>query len=93
MFVELLEFQGRHMPALIGTILPERCAHLPFVQGSRRAEGPARLRPIPGQMLVRAFIGLFMSYAITACFFSRVTASEQPTQGAGDLRGHPPARV
>jgi hypothetical protein len=87
MFIELVELEGRHMPDLIGTILPELLRTIqPFARGDPEtapegAPAGSRLRPIPGQLLFRAFIGLFFSYYITDMFFSRVTASEQPTQG------------
>ena len=87
MFIELVELEGRHMPDLIGTILPELMRTIkPFARRDPEAAPQAtsagsRLRPIPGQLLFRAFIGLFFSYYITDMFFSRVTAGEQPTQG------------
>jgi AcrR family transcriptional regulator len=87
MFIELVELEGRHMPDLIGTILPELMRTIqPFARGEpgaapETAPAGSRLRPIPGQLLFRAFIGLFFSYYITDMFFSRVAAGEQPTQG------------
>src|SRR4030066_68920 len=80
--VALVELGGRPMPDLIGPILPELMRTIqPFARGEpgaapETAPAGSRLRPIPGQLLFRAFIGLFFSYYITDMFFSRVAASE-----------------
>jgi AcrR family transcriptional regulator len=60
MFIELVEFNGRHVPDLIQDIVPQLMA---FAQ--RFAEKPGEIKPIPLPVLMRAFIGLFFSYTIT----------------------------
>src|SRR4030042_5856883 len=60
MFIELLEFQARHAPRLAEELLP---GFLSFFE--RVLQTGARLRPIPPILFGRAFLGLFMSYAIT----------------------------
>jgi AcrR family transcriptional regulator len=60
MFIELVEFKGRHVPQLFDIVFPQI---LSFVQ--RIAEMQSSLRPIPLPVLLRAFIGLFFSYYIT----------------------------
>ncbi len=67
MFVELLEFGGRHAGSLAGEFL----AGVPrFVTRLHEAEGT--LRPVPPLIVARAFVGLFMSYAISQAFFNQV---------------------
>jgi len=60
MFIEIIEFQGRHASALVGRFLPQL---LEFVERLKQAE--PSIRPYPDVILARAFFGLFMSYAIT----------------------------
>jgi AcrR family transcriptional regulator len=60
MFVELVEFEGRHVPQLFEAFFPPM---MEFAQRFTQASGP--LRPIPLPILLRAFIGLFFSYFIT----------------------------
>ena len=60
MFVELVEFEGRHIPQLFEIFFPPL---LEFAQRFAQARGP--LRPIPLPMLLRAFLGLFFSYFMT----------------------------
>src|SRR3990172_5395521 len=65
MFIELVELEGRHMPDRIGTILPELLRTIqPFARGDpatapEGAPAGSRLRPIPRQLLFRAFILFF----------------------------------
>jgi AcrR family transcriptional regulator len=60
MFVELVEFEGRHFPQLFELIYPQA---MRFVQRVMRAQGT--LRPIPPPTVLRAFLGLFFSYFMT----------------------------
>lgn len=60
MFIELVEFNGKHVPELFHAILPE-VAQLAQVFSEK--QGP--LRPIPLPILARSFAGLFFSYYIT----------------------------
>jgi AcrR family transcriptional regulator len=60
MFIEQVEFNGKHIAQLIKQYYPglkEFGARLQQVRGS--------LRPIPQPVLLRAFIGLFFSYYMT----------------------------
>ena len=79
-FVELLEFQGRHIPALAGEFLPSALA---FVQRLQQADG--RLRPFPPMLVVRAIGGVFMSYAISQAFFSRLPGFADDPQALDGL--------
>jgi len=60
MFVELVEFEGKHVSELFELFFPPL---IEFAQRFAQARGP--LRPIPLPILLRAFIGLFFSYFIT----------------------------
>jgi AcrR family transcriptional regulator len=71
MFVELLEFKGRHAPFLAEEFLPGAGA---FVIRLQQAEG--RLRPYPPIIIARAFFGLVMSYAVSVAFFKDIPLVE-----------------
>lgn len=60
MFIELVEFRGKHTPELYATLLPDVLAI-----GEIFAGKSGRLRAIPRPILVRSFAGLFFSYYIT----------------------------
>ena len=66
MFIEIVEFQGRHFTASFAAGVPEVMElvgrFMPF---------ETQLRPIPPFTLARAFIGLFFSYFITDIFLPR----------------------
>jgi len=66
MFIELVEFKGKHLPQLVENYFQNV---LRFTE--RFLEGKAELRPIPPLMLVRAFIGLFFSYIMTELMIAR----------------------
>jgi AcrR family transcriptional regulator len=67
MFIELLEFQGRHAGFLAEELLP---GALTFMRRLQQAKG--RLRPYSPMIIARAFFGLLMSYAVTVSFFRQV---------------------
>jgi AcrR family transcriptional regulator len=60
MFIELVEFEGKHIPQLFETFFPPLMA---FASQFQQVRGP--LRDIPLPIVLRAFIGLFFSYFIT----------------------------
>lgn len=60
MLTEIVEFKGQHVPQVFAKIFP---TVLPL--GQRLASLPGSVRPIPGPVLVRAFLGMFFSYYIT----------------------------
>ncbi len=64
-FIELVEFDGRHMQTIFIEVLPELQAIL--------EEFPTwadTLRPVPLPLLLRAFVGLFFSYILSAQIMS-----------------------
>ncbi len=67
MFTELLEFQGKHYGLVAGVVLPRA---LRVVQHMREID--PRMRDLPPILVVRAFIGLFISYSITVSFLGDV---------------------
>lgn len=60
MFIELVEFNGAHIPALYARILPEMAPLLDVVHAHT-----SELRAVPPPVLARSFLGLFFSYYIT----------------------------
>jgi AcrR family transcriptional regulator len=59
-FIELVEFEGKHVPQLFQMFFPPLMG---FVQRFQQVRG--ELQPIPLPVVLRAFIGLFFSYVIT----------------------------
>jgi len=60
MFIELVEFNGVHVPALYERIMPEAAPLLDAVHANAGA-----LRDIPTPLLARSFLGFFFAYYIT----------------------------
>ncbi len=60
MFIEVVEFDNRHLAGLIEKLLPDLQR---FVQGLYTRRGS--LRAFPPVVIMRSFIGLFFSYFIT----------------------------
>ena len=60
MFIEIVEFNGRHIPELYMAIYLEMVTIGEIFKGKR-----GRLRKLPMNILVRSFAGLFFSYYIT----------------------------
>jgi AcrR family transcriptional regulator len=66
MFIEMVEFNGRHIPQLFQIIFPQV---MEFAQ--RLMQEREELRPIPLPILLRAFIGLFFSYTLTEILMAK----------------------
>ncbi|MFZ6027014.1 MAG: TetR/AcrR family transcriptional regulator [Chloroflexota bacterium] len=60
MFIELVEFNGQHIPSLFQHIFPQI---IPVVE--RFITSGSHLRPIPLPLLARAFMGMFFSFYMT----------------------------
>jgi AcrR family transcriptional regulator len=72
-FIELVEFEGKHVPQLFQAFFPPA---MEFIQRFQRVRG--KLQPIPLPVVLRAFIGLFFSYVITGLLIgSQLPASAQ----------------
>jgi len=78
MFIELVEFDGKHLPELFQAFFPKVMF---FSDQLVQREGP--LRPIPPPVLIRAFIGLFLSFVITELLIGKYLPPDQ-SQGALD---------
>ena len=59
-FTELVEFQGRHLQQIADRVMPSLMAF-----GSRFAQRRGSLRPIPMPVMLRTFIGLFISHLLS----------------------------
>ncbi len=75
MFIELVEFNGKHVPQIFELIFPHVLA---FIQ--RNLANRSELRPLPPVLVIRAFIGLFFSYLITDILI----ADQLPPEGNQD---------
>ena len=76
MLIELVEFEGRHAPLLIGQFLPL----VTSLAERLRPEGRNRVE-IPPLVLARAFLGMFFSYYITDRLLGRSMPARM--RGAG----------
>jgi AcrR family transcriptional regulator len=65
MFIEMVEFKGRHLPGLIDRVLPMAAG---LAKRFESAQGRGEIRPLPPLLIMRAFLGLFVSYYITEQF-------------------------
>jgi AcrR family transcriptional regulator len=79
MFIELVEFNGQHIPQIFQMMYPQV---LEFAH--RFTEGQEALRPIPLPIIIRAFIGLFFSYILTELLLAR----QMPTEMQEDALEH-----
>ena len=79
MFIELVEFNGMHIPQIFELIFPQV---LEFIQ--RNLADRPELRPLPPVLIIRAFIGLFFSYLITDILI----ADQLPPEGNQDALDH-----
>jgi len=83
MFIEIVEFNARHIPDLYRIILPEIFQIGSILHGKR-----GRLRSISTNILVRSFAGLFFSYYITGLMannLSGITNDEASLSQVVDL--------
>jgi AcrR family transcriptional regulator len=76
MFVELIEFQGRHAGEIGRTLLPQLVT---FIERLRAAE--ERLRPVPSILLARIFFGQFFAYVMTATLLRDIPGFEANAAG------------
>jgi AcrR family transcriptional regulator len=59
--IELIECQGRHLPALIGKLMPSLLGFMERLKATDRT-----LRPLPPRVLAQFFIGSLVSYWFTS---------------------------
>src|SRR3990170_1569678 len=80
MFIEIIEFQGRHASGLVGRFLPQL---LEFVERLRQVDG--RAFRYPDIIVARAFFGLFMSYAITVVILGQAPGFRDDPKDLADF--------
>ena len=73
MFIELVEFNGKHVPLLIREIAPKI---LPVFERLVRMQKD--LRPIHPAVLLRSFLGMFFSFFVTELFLGGTLAKLMP---------------
>ncbi len=66
MFIELVEFSGKHTQRLFGILYPQAAPVFEKIN----ALGAGRLRPIPSVLLARTFIGNMMAYYLSEMLFA-----------------------
>jgi AcrR family transcriptional regulator len=71
MFIELVEFNGEHVPQIFETFYPQV---IDFAE--RFSTNRTDLRSIPPLILVRAFIGMFFSYFMTEILMGQFMPAE-----------------
>jgi AcrR family transcriptional regulator len=67
MFIEIVEFNTKHIGGLFEEVMPQV---LPLIQRVQMPEGA--LRPIHPAIILRAFLGMFFSYYITEILVSDI---------------------
>ena len=72
LLIELIEFRGEHAERVGQAFFPRVLAFIGRLQASRPG-----LRPIPPALAARTFLGLFMSYALTASLLGRLPGFEE----------------
>ena len=79
-FIELVEFNGKHIPDLFQAIYPQLEEF-----GQRFMQESQQLRPIPLPVLLRSFIGLFFSYVMTGLILSDQMPAEMQDHAFDDF--------
>jgi AcrR family transcriptional regulator len=80
LFIELVEFKGEHIPQIFQILFPQVLAF-----AERFTQGRQELRPLPLPIIVRAFIGLFFSYALTELIINRNLPPEMQEDAMDDF--------
>ncbi len=74
MFIELVEFQGRHFALLFPEVFPAMGAAMAQI-----TIDPQDLRPISPLTLIRSFFGFFFSFYMTSAIFTHQLPSDDET--------------
>jgi AcrR family transcriptional regulator len=80
LFIELVEFNGKHAANLLGEIVPKV---LPMFEKMIRVR--KNLRKIPPPVLVRSFMGMFFSFYITELFIKDSLVAKLMPKNSFDL--------
>ncbi|HMB22050.1 MAG TPA: TetR/AcrR family transcriptional regulator [Anaerolineales bacterium] len=79
-FIELVEFNGKHIPKLLATVVPKI---LPIFE--KLVHVRKNLRKFPPPVLVRSFIGMFFSYYFTELLIKGSIAEQLAPKNSFDL--------
>src|SRR5512134_356336 len=79
-FIELVEFNGKHVSNLIGEIAPKL-----FPMFEKMAKVRKNLRKLPPPILVRSFLGMFFSFYITELFIKDSIVAKLMPKNSFDL--------
>jgi AcrR family transcriptional regulator len=79
-FIELVEFNGKHMTSLIAEIAPKIILMFEKIIHVRK-----NLRKIPPPILVRSFLGMFFSFYITELFIQDSVVAKLMPKNSFDL--------
>ena len=79
-FIELVEFNGKHVSNLIGEIAPKL-----FPMFEKMLPVRKNLRKIPPPILVRSFLGMFFSFYITELFIKDSVVAKLMPKNSFDL--------
>lgn len=69
-FIEIIEFQGQHLRAVAQYVIS---SVENFTKRFSKAPGHEVLRPISADLILRAFVGMFVAYAISKQILSDMT--------------------
>jgi AcrR family transcriptional regulator len=79
-FIELVEFNGKHVSVLLSEIIPKV---LPMFEKMIRVR--KNLRKIPHPVMVRSFLGMFFSYYVTELFIKDSVLAKLMPKNSLDL--------
>jgi AcrR family transcriptional regulator len=79
-FIELVEFNGKHVSSLIGEIAPKLIPMFEKMIHVRK-----NLRKIPPPVIVRSFLGMFFSFYITELFIKDSIVAQLMPKNSFDL--------
>jgi AcrR family transcriptional regulator len=72
MFIELVEFRGRHLGELVGRLFPQVTQFLGRLSGQ-----DYQLRAVPSAVLLRSFVGLIVGYTLTEAVLKNSPVARQ----------------
>jgi AcrR family transcriptional regulator len=79
-FIELVEFNGKHVSNIIGEIVPKM---LPMFEKMIRVR--KNLRKLPPPIIVRSFLGMFFSFYVTELFIKDSIVGKLMPKNSFDL--------
>jgi AcrR family transcriptional regulator len=80
-FIEIIEFQGRHLLTMAQSVIPSVEI---FIKRFDNAPGREVLRPISPDLILRAFVGMFVAYAIS----KRILSNFSPEASTNNVESY-----